>query len=529
MIFRSRFPDLELPEMPFHEFILQKAREVPDKIAMIEGPSGRTMSYGQLAHGVERVAAGLAARGFAKGDVLAIYSPNLPEYAIIFFGVSMAGGANTTVNPLYTADELAFQLNDAGAKFIVTIPMFLPTALEAVKKASGIKEIFVLGVMPEDVGATSIPITPFTALFAGDNPPPNYTINCREDVLALPYSSGTTGLPKGVMLTHHNITSNIAQVVALEQIGEKDIMIAVLPFFHIYGMVCIMCSMLRSLATLVTMPRFDLPMFLDLLQKHKITRAYLVPPIVLALAKHPIVEQYDLSALEHITSGAAPLSEALAHACAERLKCIVKQGYGMTEASPVTNMNSPSAPIKLASVGPIVANTEMKVISVESRQDLGENEIGELWFRGPQVMKGYLNNKKATDEALDTEGWLHTGDIGYIDADGYVYVVDRFKEFIKYRGYQVAPAELEGLLLEHPAVADAAVIPSPDEEAGEVPKAFVVKKADVDANELIEFVAAKTAPYKKIRILEFIEEIPKSASGKILRRVLIERERQKIA
>ncbi len=520
MIFRSPFPDAALPEITLHDLILNKASLFPTNTALVDGPSGRSYTYAQLSGAIRLVASNLIKRGLLKGETVAIYSPNIPEYAFAFFGTAMAGGIVTTVNPLYTVNELAHQLKDAKAKFLITIPMFLPNALEAAKQA-GIQEVVVFG---EGEGAT-----PFSALMAGDGQMPVIPFNPKEDVVVLPYSSGTTGLPKGVMLTHHNLTANIRQVISLEQLTPGDSMIAVLPFFHIYGMTCIMAGMLYENAKIVTMPRFDLQLFLELVQQHKITRAYIVPPIMLALAKHPMIDNYDLSSIQYLTSGAAPMSEAVAKACADRIGCIVKQGYGMTEASPVTNMNSPSAPIKLASVGPIAPNTELKIISTETKKELGVTEIGELLFRGPQVMKGYLNNPKATEEALDEEGWLHTGDIGYIDAEGYVYVVDRFKEFIKYRGYQVAPAELESILLGHVAVGDAAVIPAPDEESGEVPKAFVVKKSEVTAEELMDYVAAQVAPYKKLRMLEFIDEIPKSASGKILRRVLIERERQKIS
>lgn len=538
MIFRSPFPDLAMPPITLHDLIVEKARAVPDKVALVDGPTGRSYTYGQISNLVPCVAAGLAAHGLPKGGVVAMYSPNIPEYALAFFGVSMAGGVNTTVNPLYTAKELASQLRDSGAMFIITIGMFLPNALEAAQEVNAggtsVKEIFVIGEI--DAAYASNPmVKPFTDLLANDGMPPPIAFNPLEDVLAMPYSSGTTGLPKGVMLTHQNITCNIRQMTFLEQPTPDDVMIGVLPFFHIYGMTCIMAAMLYAQAQIVSMPRFDLQQFLELVQGRRATRAYLVPPIILGLAKHPMVDKYDFSSMKYITSGAAPMSEAIGKLCAERLKCVVKQGYGMTESSPVTTMNNPHVPIKLASVGPILPNTECKVMSLEaqngSRMELGAAETGELCFRGPQVMKGYLNRPDATAEAIDAEGWLHTGDVGYVDADGYVYVVDRFKEFIKYNAYQVAPAELEGILLGHPSVADAAVIPAPDEESGEIPKAFIVKKADttLTADEVMNFVAERVAAYKKVRAVEFIEEVPKSASGKILRRVLIERERQKIA
>ncbi len=519
MIFKNNYPDVTIPEVSLPEFVLQRAKELADKPALIDGPSGRTLTYGQLAGAVSRAAAGLAQRGFKKGDAFAIYSPNVPEYAIAFMGVASLGGINTTINPLYTAGELANQLNDSGARFLLTIPQFMDKALEAAQE-SKVEEIFVFG---EAEGAT-----PFTALLQSDSPPPQVQINPKEDLVALPYSSGTTGLPKGVMLTHYNLVANICQVRDIETFTEQDTLIGILPFFHIYAMTVIMSMGLHKGATIVTMPRFDLEQFLQIMQDYHVTRAYLVPPIVLALAKHPLVDKYDLSSLNLIMSGAAPLSGDVARACAERLSCLIKQGYGLTETSPVTHLNPDDpAQIKQGSIGPCVSNTECKVVDYTTDAELGPHEQGELWLRGPQVMQGYLNHPQATAAAINAEGWFRSGDIGYADEDGYFYIVDRLKELIKYKGLQVAPAELEAILLTHPAVADAAVIPSPDEEAGEVPKAFVVLRGEATPAELMAFVAEKVAPHKKIRRLEVIDQIPKSASGKILRRVLVERERSK--
>lgn len=519
MIFKSPYPDVAIPEMALTPFVLQHAQQLADKPALIDGPSGRALTYGQLAGAIQKVAAGLAERGFNKGDVFAIYSPNLPEYAIAFHGVALAGGVNTTINPLYTVGELAFQLNDAGAKYLLTIPQFLDKALEAADE-SGVEEAFVLG---EADGAT-----PFAELLTADGGSPQIDINPRQDLVVLPYSSGTTGYPKGVMLTHHNLVANCCQIESTGIINRSDRVLAILPFFHIYGMEVVLNHALQMGATVVTMPRFDLEQFLQLMQNHQITYAPLVPPIVLALAKHPLVDQYDLSKLEMITCGAAPLSEDLAAACSNRLGCLLGQGYGLTETSPVTHVN-PRDPAKIrwAAAGLIVPNTECQVVDIETGQPVGPNENGEIWVRGPQVMQGYLNNPDATAACIDSNGWFHTGDLGHADEDGYFYIVDRLKELIKYKGMQVAPAELEGVLLSNPAISDAAVIPSPDEEAGEVPKAFVVLKGDITPDEIMSFVAERVAPHKKIRRVEIVEQIPKSASGKILRRVLVAQEREK--
>jgi acyl-CoA synthetase (AMP-forming)/AMP-acid ligase II len=516
-IISSPYPDVEIPDVPLHQFVLANAGRMAEEPALIDGPSGRTLTFGQLAGGVQRVAAGLAARGFGKGDVLAIYSPNLPEYALAFYGTAAAGGAATTINPLYTVDELAFQLQDAGARFLVTVPPFLDRAREAAAR-TGVDEVFVFG---EAEGAT-----PFASLLAAGGQPSAVAIDPANDLVALPYSSGTTGLPKGVMLTHRNLVANLCQFQDALGTGTGERLIAVLPFFHIYGLVVLMAAAVREGSTLVTMPRFDLEEFLRILQEHHVTRAYLVPPIVLALAKHPMVDKYDLSALQVVVSGAAPLDAGLQGAAASRVDCMVAQGWGLTETSPVltTSVGAPLGP-KPGAVGVLLPNTALRVVDPATGADVGRGETGELLARGPQVMKGYLNAPQATADMLDPDGWLHTGDLGRVDDDGYVYVVDRVKELIKYKGMQVAPAELEAVLLGHPAIADAAVVRSPDEEAGEVPKAFVVAKTPLQAEEVIAYVAERVAPHKRIRRVEFIDEIPKALSGKILRRVLMDRDR----
>ncbi len=518
MIFRSPYREVTISEQPLAEFVLRRAADLPDKPALIDAATNRAMTYGELAEAVRRVAAGLHARGMRKGDVLALFSPNLMEYAVAFHAVATLGGVVTPVNPLYTAPEVAHQLKDAGAKFLLTIPPLVDRALEAAEGTS-VEEVFVFG---EAEGAT-----PFSTLLQNEGIMPEAEINPREDLVALPYSSGTTGVAKGVMLTHYNMVANLCQLQDHDQTSEQDTLIAILPFFHIYGMNVVMNLGLSKGATIVVMPRFEMEQFLTAMQTYEVTRAHLVPPIILALAKQPVIDDYDLSSLKLIMSGAAPLGESLTAACCERLNCVIKQGYGMTEASPVTHMcgEDPKG-IKYGSVGVCIPSTECKIVDLETGAELEPLQEGELWVRGPQVMKGYLNRPEATAQTVDADGWLHTGDIGYADADGHFFIVDRAKELIKYKGFQVAPAELEAVLLTHPAVADAAVIPSPDEEAGEVPKAFVVLKGETTERELKEFVAARVAPHKKIRRLEFIEQIPKSPSGKILRRVLVQRERK---
>ncbi len=521
MVFKSPYNDVRIPVVGLPQFVYEHALSYGDKPAMIDGFSGRTLTYAQLYGGVRRVAGNLAKRGLKKGEVVGIYSPNLPEYPLAFHGTALAGGIVTTANPLYTADELAYQLRDSGAKFLVTVGPLLEKALPAAQQA-GVQEVFVIG---EGEGAT-----PFTELLA-EAEPPQVEVDPHEDLIVLPYSSGTTGLPKGVMLTHYNLVANMVQVLnSGVNLQPDERVIGVLPFYHIYGMLVILNLCLYKGMTIVTIPRFDLEMFLKVMQDYKINRANLVPPIILALAKHPIVDQYDLSSLKVIMSGAAPLSEDLARLASERLGCIVLQGYGLTETSPVTHVNPEDpAKIKLGSAGVPIANTECMIVDLTSGNPLGVREEGEIWIKGPQVMKGYLNAPEATAQTLTPDGWLRTGDVGYVDEDGYFYIVDRVKEMIKYKGLQIAPAELEAVLLSHPAVADAAVIPSPDPEAGEVPKAFIVARSPITEQEVMDYVAQKVAPFKKIRRVEFVEQIPKSPSGKILRRVLVQQERERLA
>jgi acyl-CoA synthetase (AMP-forming)/AMP-acid ligase II len=521
MIFRGPYTDVSIPEVSLTDFIFKSTEHIKDKPALIDGSTGRAYTYAEFEDAVLRVASSLARRGFKKGEVFGIFSTNCPEYGIVFHAVAMLGGISTTINPLYTAEEAAFQLKDARARFLITAPIFIDKATTAAQEAN-IEELFVFG---EAGGAT-----PFASLLESDGDVPHVEIDPRNDLVALPYSSGTTGLAKGVMLTHYNLVANMRQMDGLDYFHRDDILLCVLPLFHIYGLVVVLNMGLHLGATIVIMPRFDLEQFLAMIQKYRVTLSHVVPPIVLKLAREPIVDNYDLSSLKTIFSGAAPLGADLSRECLARMGCSIRQGYGMTETSPVTH-STPADPakVKLGSVGPAAPNTECKLIDSATGIECGPHEEGEVCVRGPQNMKGYLNNPEATARTVDADGWLHTGDIGYADEDGHFFIVDRVKELIKYKGFQVAPAELEAVLLTHRAVADCAVIPCRDDEAGEVPKAFVVLKAEASAGDIMDFVAERVAPHKKIRELEFIDQIPKSLSGKILRRVLVEKERAKHA
>ncbi|MBA3524022.1 MAG: 4-coumarate--CoA ligase family protein [Geodermatophilaceae bacterium] len=513
MTLASSFPDIEIPDVSVPAYVLRNAGQHADRQALVDGTTGDSLSYGQLAAYVDRVAAALVERGVKPGDTVAIFSPNTMYYPVVFHGVAATGALSTTINSLYTPDEIAFQLKDSNASVLITVSPFLDRAKAATEKHP-VREII---VMDGAEGHASM-----RDLLTSKAPSPQVSINASEDLVTLPYSSGTTGLPKGVMLTHRNLVANCAQCEPVLEISGDERLIAVLPFFHIYGLTVLMNLGLSSGATVVTLPRFDLEQFLQVLQDQKITRAYVAPPIVLALAKHPLVDKFDLSALRVVFSGAAPLDEELARACATRLGCTVKQGYGMTEMSPVSHAMPDGQDCPLGSVGMALPNTESRLVSVDTGEDVGPGEPGELWVRGPQVMLGYLNNDEATAHTKDADGWLHTGDVAVVDEQGVFSIGDRVKELIKYKGYQVAPAELEAVLVGNPRIADAAVIGVNDQASGEIPKAFVVVAAgqEITAEEVMAYVTEHVAPHKKVRLVEFIETIPKSASGKILRKDL---------
>jgi acyl-CoA synthetase (AMP-forming)/AMP-acid ligase II len=510
----------EIPNLSLDAFVLAGARARGDKPALIDGPSGRALSYVELERSVRSFASGLAARGFVPGDTFAIYMPNAPEYAVAFHGVLAAGGRCTTANPLSTAPELGRQLADSRARMLLTTAPFLDVARAAAEEArdegDGL-EVFVLGEAGDEAS--------YTELLGDPEAAPAPAIDPAADIAAIPYSSGTTGLMKGVMLSHRNLVANLVQAEPVHAFSAEDVVIAVLPFFHIYGLSVIMNQGLLAGATLVTMPRFELGSFLDLLEAHRVTRAPVVPPIALALAKHPAVAERDLSALRSIGCGAAPLGAEIAQEVRTRIGCSVTQGYGMTETSPVTHLVEPfTTAEKPGSVGPPLPGTECRLVDPATGADAAPGERGELWIRGPQVMLGYLGKPEATAAMLDKDGWLHSGDIALVDEDGWFAIVDRVKELIKYKGHQVAPAELEAILITHPLIADCAVIGVPDDEAGELPKAFLVPADDaLDPDEVARFVAAQVAPHKRIRAIELVDEIPKSASGKILRRLLRDR------
>ncbi len=507
---KPTLPDVPLLNLSITERVFVDLESRPDEVVLTDGVSGNSMTASAFMDQVKRLAGGLTAKGFGAGHTIALMAPNMPEYCVVFHAVAWAGGTITTLNPTYTASEVSHQLNDSGAELLITVPMFLETATEGTA-GSHAQQVVIIGGSDN---ATSL------EAFFGEAIEQQVVVDLDEHIVVLPYSSGTTGLPKGVMLSHRNLVVNVDQVLVSAEFRPGEVAAGFLPFFHIYGMTVLMNVHLAGGGSIVTLPRFDLALFLQISQDYKSRRMWIVPPVALALAKHPLVDEYDLSNLEQIFSGAAPLGAEPSDAVAARLDCLSLQGYGMTELSPVSHVTPASAPRSGAS-GLALPNTECQIVDIDNGSVLPTGQEGELWIRGPQVMKGYLNNPEATANTVTPDGWLKTGDIAIIDADGYMFIVDRLKELIKFKGFQVAPAELEATLVSHKAITDAAVVGLPDVEAGELPVAFVVA-ADPAPSEgdIKTFLADTLASYKQVHKVVFVEAIPKSASGKILRRVL---------
>ena len=526
-MFTSPQPDVEIPELSIYDYLFASLTEEDlGRVALIDPATGAETTYGALRGQIDLFAGALAARGVEVHTVVGVLCPNVPAFATVFHGILRAGATVTTVNSLYTAGEIEKQLRDAGATWLVTVSPLLPQAATAAE-AVGIPHERVI-VLDGAAGHSNL-----RELLTEGAAAPEVSFDPATHVAVLPYSSGTTGIPKGVMLSHRNLVANVAQCRVALDLSESDRVLAVLPFFHIYGMTVLLNLALRQRASLVTMPKFDLVEFLTNIQKFQCTYLYIAPPIAVALAKHPIVDQFDISSVHTVFSGAAPLDGETAETAGRRINARMMQGYGMSELSPVSHaMPTDRYDIPVSSVGVMLPNTLNKLIDTETGEEItevgadGVTKPGELWVKGPNVMLGYLNQPEATTETLDADEYLHTGDIAVYHEGGYFSIVDRVKELIKYKGYQIAPAELEALLLSQPKVMDAAVIGVLDEDKQEIPKAFIVPAPDsgLTEEEVMAFVADQVAPHKKVRRVEFIEAIPKSTAGKILRKDLRARE-----
>ncbi|KAF8926062.1 hypothetical protein EDD21DRAFT_369954 [Dissophora ornata] len=530
-IYRSAIPDQVIPQINAYTFATSNPDTKDSKVIFIDALTKREITYREWKSDIRRWATGLQSLGFKRGDVVALFSFNQVDYSITLFGPILLGGIATTVNSAYTADELAYQLQDSGASVIVANPELLPVAIEGAKKVGlPLDRIFLYGDKEVDG------FKPYSATFPPKDTPesllaPVVNLNGQaalETTALICYSSGTTGKSKGVELTHVNLISNTAQITPLEgNISMDDnISMAVLPLYHIYGIqLHLMYGVYNGVRTIV-LQKFNPVDFLRAIQDFKIISLNLVPPQILMLVKAPIVEQYDISSLRFVMSGAAPCSRELSQALLKKFPTIqFRQGYGMSEMSPASHVGVYHKPVH-GSIGGVMPNQEARLVDPDTGLDVAKGERGELWIRGPNVMKGYRNNVKATRDTIDSEGWLHTGDVAVVDENLNFFIVDRLKELIKYKGFQVAPAELEALLLDHPLIMDAAVIGTENkEQATEVPLAFVVRAPGpglaLTEKEVADYVAGKVAAHKKLRGgVRFIDVIPKSAAGKILRKDL---------
>lgn len=477
-----------------------------------------------------QVAKWLQSQNIGVGDCVSVNSENRIEFAIAAVATLLVAATFAPLNPDYTPTELKHVQNLSKPKVIFCSDKTIDKMVAALPQYQYIKKLVFFEARkyshPDVVSFNDI-LQGVTEVDPAFQPPP---IDMKETVATILCSSGTTGLPKGVMCTHDNMGAFIdvgrtqLQDLALSE-DPSDAMIGLTPFFHSFGFMLMFLNILRG-KKMVVIRKFNVKLLLDSVVKYKITRLIVPPPVLLVLLKNPIVKEYDLSSLVEIRSGAAALGKDMEKELKERFKVRnVSQSYGMTETTLGVLLNIGDNPVKLGSVGRVVAGMSVKVIN-EGGEPLGPYQEGEVCFKGPLIMKGYVGDDEATANTIDKDGWLHTGDVAYYDDDGYFFIVDRIKELIKYKAFQVAPAELEALLLTHPGVKDAAVIGMPDEEAGEVPLAYVVKREgkDVTAEEIKKFVADTLSNPKHLRggVL-FIDEVPKNPTGKILRRVLRER------
>jgi len=503
-----------------------------DRVAVIHETEIKTreVTFRRLNTLSDRLALGLINLGVRKGDVVALLEYNSPEYIVSVYGITKAGAIVTPLNTMVKEDEAEYQLKDSEAKIIV-VNRTLFDVVASIKNRTQLEKVIVTG---ENVPSETIPLnflleTEHTLKEREVLNRLEEIISPKEDLAILQYTAGTTGSPKGVMLTHYNLVVHQIQATNVMWITESDILLNHLPFFHIYGLNTCMATAINAGVSQVVMPRFSLKEALELIERHKVTIWPTVPMALTTMVNNSdLVRKYDLSSLRFIVSGGSPLPPETIKKVQDTFHLVVQQGYGLTEASPGVAHNPPEK-IKNESVGIPYPDTECKIVDTETgavkHQPL---QIGELIVKGPQVMRGYWKNPRETTETVK-DRWLRTGDLAYIDKESYIFLVDRKKEIIKYKGFTIIPAELESLLIRHPAVMDCAVIGKPDQIAGEIPKAFVVLRPDAKTTttELADFVNKKIAPYKAIREIEIVQKIPRSPSGKILRRILIEAERKK--
>ena len=545
--------EVEVPEIPLYRLLGDSAERFPSRTAILF--YGRRVGYGELWEAARRFAAALRRRWrVGRGDRVALLLPNSPQFAIAMYGSLYAGAIVTPVNPLYTGFELARQIRKSGARVLVALDMFEPKVREAVEKygakLDAVIYTSIAEYLPRLLGLayrlkTKAPRIRFDGervvrmreLLREKPLETGAAVNPREDTAVLMFTGGTTGEPKGTMLTHYNIVANVVQIDAWWRRGTKakDVMVGVLPWFHIYGQTAVLHTGFYRAATIIAYARFELERILRDIERHRPNVFHGVPTIYSKIVAMPGVEKYDLSSIEVCISGAGALPKAVAERFEKLTGAKLREGYGLTEASPVTHINPIYGKYKLGSIGVPIPSTLAAIADPEEPRLLPPGEVGELVVSGPQVMKGYIDeeaNRKVFFECCGRR-WLRTGDMAYMDEEGFFYIVDRKKDIIKYKGYSVYPREVEEVLYMHPCVADAAVIGVPDPRVGERVKAFVTLKpgceGKVTPEDIIAFARERLAPYKVPKEVEIRRELPKSAVGKILRRVLREEELRKRA
>ncbi|GMG17598.1 unnamed protein product [Phytophthora fragariaefolia] len=524
MLFKSRLPTLPVPaDASIWKVLEQHAADMPHKKAFICGLTERSLTFSELLQQSTKLCAGLAADGLRKGDVVILHSFNCLEYVVVFLALNRLGAVCSPSSPLFNGRELADQVEIAEAVAVITHKAFAKVAVEAAGlRRLPLSRVYTLGQAEGPAGLKAV-----EDLIARNLPLPNLPPIDTNQVVTLPFSSGTTGRPKGVELTARAMYA--CGLLPAYREAEMEYVLGMLPFFHIMATMIFHVTIYKGV-TMVVLPGFDPETFLKTVVKYKMTKLNLAPPLVTFLAKHPIVDKYDLSHVTHVGSGGAPLGKEVEHAVLQRLGIQVLQGYGMTEFAGCATSSYPTT-FRDGASGTLHPNTELKVVDLETGQELGVNQTGELLFRTPALMKGYYKNPEANRVTFTEDGFVRTGDVGYIDEDGYIFIVDRLKELIKYKGHQVAPAEVEDVVNSHPKVADSGCVRGFDPATGEeIPKAFVVLKESesLSEEELMEYVAGKVTGYKRVREVEFIDVIPKSLSGKILRRVLQIRQNEKM-